>query len=95
MLREELNDRGCVMLVANMIMQAFEDLYTESKTIEDANPKIKDKAQWLKDVNRTIEHNRATARAFFKSPLFIATGLDYNYLEKKYLEGEFKIKNNT
>ena len=60
------NSYGITLLIANMIILAFDDLYHGN------------------------DYNRASARRFFESPLFKATGLNFEYLNRKYLEGAFK-----
>ena len=63
--KQEIHNRGCLLLVSAVINLAFKDLY-------NGNSK-----------------ERASAKRFFKSPLFIATGLSFDYLNKKYKEGAF------
>lgn len=44
------------------------------------------------DLYHGNDYNKASAKRFFKSRLFKATGLNYEYLNRKYLEGAFKEK---
>lgn len=63
--KQEMNNRGCLLLVSAVINLAFKDLYNGNS------------------------RERTSAKNFFKSPLFIATGLSFDYLNKKYKEGAF------
>lgn len=42
------------------------------------------------DLYHGNDYNRASAKRFFKTPLFKATGLNFEYLDRKYKEGAFK-----
>ena len=44
----------------------------------------------FEDLYHGDDYNKASAKRFFKSRLFKATGLSFEYLDRKYREGAFK-----
>lgn len=69
-------------LVAAMVKDALDDIYNLDQFI---NTTTKDEER----KKRKAILNRLTAEKYFKSDLFLLTGLDFNYLKSKYISSSF------